>query len=651
MSLPTHGVVTQIDPMYGSRSVDRATRAVVELWTERGYWESAPKTHASLKERGQEYAISTVKDAYTAAKKHKDVLELPDWPTFRARSAGEPPKWTAYLGNEPEWRQQQRIWYLKYTGENFDGKTSSWKAATNKFNQKPADQNAIKKQKLNRNLRGLARSLPKDFLEPLVNSLPEHDSSGKPLLLADPEYPFLLADPEDPPPSGPPSAPSDCPSAPPAEIGDRMTVVHEIENILKELLSEDQLGPISVLLDTLRTRFESTDSSIGKAVWCDRFHKCLMLIIIVIVVLFGATIAAFAAFAATTSESRASPPPLGPPINLRTFTAPLHVVHVIPAGNMSRHELAQIAGVHMSRVHVTYNSSFVIVPTTSPEDGDSSTAAHEMVDALADAAPLAFSELQVEALDVRTLPCPAIRILLRNGYLNMWRREDGTMTRDEYQHDMLRAGVPEPIVHETTRANLESPECPQCPTRINPLTMTNAIFHVRSSCIIIGEARGGTIDFDADRFELAQANCLEIMGSSLWDMHKVICMSTLFDREIGHPQTCNVVEEKRPVGVAGTAYENQTCTASASGPLRCPGQQHGAPLFLGEAFGSPWGAAFTIPLVAWRGMWQHGIEPIDFRERSPATCIADEDDAPHFGCQQCLEVRTRCDPPAQSPPA
>ena len=122
----------------------RATSAIVTLWEERGYWDTAPNTCSDL---GEQYSLRLVEGACREAKRQIAGSPLPDWPTFRARRAGEPPKWTDYYGKEPEWRRQQERWYLECTGKKLltDGatRTKAWKKAINKFNQKPADPNAI----------------------------------------------------------------------------------------------------------------------------------------------------------------------------------------------------------------------------------------------------------------------------------------------------------------------------------------------------------------------------------------------------------------------------------------------------------------------------------------------------------------------------
>ena len=176
----------------------RATSAVVKLWKERGYWDTAPQTWTDL---GQKYSKRIMEDAYTEAKRQVADQEMPNKSTFRARRAGEPPKQTDYKERLPEWQRQRQIWYHRYTGEHLTDdllRAKKWKDAINKFNQ-----NRYREVR-----RLINETMPEECRELLLNNLPVQDASGMPLVVPEPDDP--------PPASAPPSAASGHPSPPPS---------------------------------------------------------------------------------------------------------------------------------------------------------------------------------------------------------------------------------------------------------------------------------------------------------------------------------------------------------------------------------------------------------------------------------------------------
>eukprot|EP01063_Lacrimia_lanifica_P019640 TRINITY_DN270_c0_g1_i3.p1 TRINITY_DN270_c0_g1~~TRINITY_DN270_c0_g1_i3.p1 ORF type:complete len:416 (+),score=136.12 TRINITY_DN270_c0_g1_i3:58-1305(+) len=230
--------------------------------------------------------------------------------------------------------------------------------------------------------------------------------------------------------------------------------------------------------------------------------------------------------------------------------------------------------------------------------------------------------------DFEKITCPVVGSFVKNGLLVP--DAAGLITKEQTLAAFLAHGVAPEIAAATTNGNFNGPDCPACPTRIDPFAMNTIADgeqvsspfnapqeHFRSTGI--RDRAGGQLSKKVFRF--GEEACLP-EGATAWTLADVLCFADVWDRD-AHPHTCpdlragtepsfakkltrsnDVSEEKRPAGCG-------PCDSFLSKPEACRSALTDTIEFMFEAFKNP--ATGTFAKGEFRKMWVDLEFPTGFK--------------------------------------
>eukprot|EP01063_Lacrimia_lanifica_P019639 TRINITY_DN270_c0_g1_i1.p1 TRINITY_DN270_c0_g1~~TRINITY_DN270_c0_g1_i1.p1 ORF type:complete len:457 (+),score=131.60 TRINITY_DN270_c0_g1_i1:58-1428(+) len=211
--------------------------------------------------------------------------------------------------------------------------------------------------------------------------------------------------------------------------------------------------------------------------------------------------------------------------------------------------------------------------------------------------------------DFEKITCPVVGSFVKNGLLVP--DAAGLITKEQTLAAFLAHGVAPEIAAATTNGNFNGPDCPACPTHIDPFAMNTIADgeqvsspfnapqeHFRSTGI--RDRSGGPFE---GIFALGEGMCLG--SAEAWTLADVTCFADVWDREqlFGCPDsgsgkglatTNDVSEEKRPAGCG-------PCDSFLSKPEACRSALTDTIEFMFEAFKNP--ATGTFARDEFKAMW------------------------------------------------